>query len=62
METNGSIIRRIRKTLPKCGCKATVQRDAELVSVESQKEENQAGDHKVCQFVAYKGTGYFLQR
>lgn len=54
METGGSIIRRIRKTLSKRGCKATVQRDAELVPVESGKAEDAKGDKAVCKWVVVK--------
>ena len=60
METNGSIIRRIRKTLSKRGYKATVQRDAWLVPVKSPKEENQEGNYEICKFMACKRAGQRL--
>ena len=46
-----------RKTLPKRGCKATVQRDARLVPVEPGKAENAKGDKAVCKRVAVQGAG-----
>ena len=57
MEAGPGIIRRIRKTLPKRGCKATVQRDAELVPVESGKAEDAKGDKAVCKWVVVQGAG-----